>query len=179
MAQGFEPLVVGRLAGSYGVQGWVKVHSFTEPMENLLGYSRVYIQRAGNWQPLAVEAGRVHGKGLIFKLDGVESPEQARALSGCELAVEIDALPELETGEFYWHQLIGLRVMIEREGAAPLWIGVVDHLLETGANDVLVVAPCEGSLDQRERLLPYLPDDVILRVDLENGLVAVDWDPAF
>ncbi|MDX9873486.1 MAG: ribosome maturation factor RimM [Spongiibacteraceae bacterium] len=179
LADDFKPLVVGRLAGSYGVKGWAKVYSFTEPMENLLEYRQLYLQRAGRWQPVAVEDGRPHGKGLIIKLEGVESPEAARALSNCELAVEQGALPELEEGEFYWYQLVGLQVVIERAGEAPLLIGVVDHLLETGANDVLVVKPCEGSIDQRERLLPYLPGDVVRQVDLDNGVLTVDWDAEF
>lgn len=179
LEQALEPVVIGRLTSSYGVHGWIKVHSFTEPMDNFLGYRDFFIQRQGRWEPLLVEDGKVHGKGLVVKLRGVDSPEQARLYSGAEVAVDAVELPALEPDEFYWHQLEGLRVIAEHDGNAPVLLGRVDHLLETGANDVLVVQPCEGSIDQRERLLPYLPDDVVRTVDLEAGSLLVDWDPEF
>ena len=83
-------------------------------------------------------------------------------------------LPALGQGEYYWHQLQGLRV--ESRGSC---LGQVDHLLETGANDVLVVKPCEGSIDSRERLVPWVQGQYVIAVDLEAGVIEVDWDPEF
>lgn len=175
-----NPVVVARFTGSYGVRGWLKVHSFTEPMENLFSYKSLFAKQQGSWQPLTfVEDGKVHGKGLVVKLTGIDTPEQARLYSGVEVAIDASELPALESDEFYWHQLEGLQVFARYEGSEPQLLGRVDHLLETGANDVLVVVPCEGSIDDRERLLPYLPDDVVKTVDLEAGTLLVEWDPAF
>ena len=174
-----DPVVIGRLTAVYGVKGWLKVHSFTEPMDNFLGYRQCFFQRQGQWQPLAIEAGRVHGKGLVVKLRGVDDPETARLYSGCDVAVSTSELPALDDDEFYWHELEGLQVFVDHAERGRLLLGRVDHLMETGANDVLVVQPCEGSIDQRERLLPYLPGQVVLEIDLEAGEMLADWDPEF
>lgn len=178
MATPSDPVVIGRLTAVYGIKGWLKVHSFTEPMDNFLGYRNCYIQRRGQWQPLEIEAGRVHGKGLVVKLRGVDDPETARGYTGSDVAVEATDMPELDDDEFYWHELEGLRVYADQDGDQVL-LGRVDHLMETGANDVLVVKPCEGSIDRRERLLPWLPGQVVLEVDTEAGTLRVDWDPSF
>jgi 16S rRNA processing protein RimM len=174
-----DPVVVGRLTSSYGVRGWIKVHSFTDPMENFLGYQQLYLQQQGQWRPLAVEEGKLHGKGVVVKLRGVDTPEQARLYSGVDVAIDASELPPLEADEFYWHQLEGLRVLVGTAMESAQLLGRVDHLLETGANDVLVVTPCEGSIDGRERLIPYLPDDVVKVVDLAAGALLVEWDPEF
>lgn len=173
------PVVIGRLTQPYGLKGWIKVHSFTEPMENLLGYRQYLLHRHGQWLEVEQEAGRPHGKGLVVKLRGVDSPEQARLYSGCELAIPAAELPPLEPGEYYWRQLEGLSVWVKAGEGVDRLLGRVDHLLETGANDVLVVRPCEGSIDQRERLIPYLPEQVVLAIDIAAGTLRVDWDPEF
>lgn len=174
-----DPVVIGRTAAVYGVKGWLKVRSFTEPMENFLGYENCFIQRQGQWQPVVIEAGREYNKGLLIKLQGVDSPEEARLFSGCDLAVAKTDLPPLEADEFYWNQLEGLQVFTEHAERGRLLLGRVDHLLETGANDVLVVQGDEHSIDRRERLIPYLPEQVVLAIDLEAGTMQVDWDPDF
>lgn len=168
-------VVVAKITTVYGVKGWVKVHSFTDPIENFLDFERCYFQRSGQWQTLDIEQSQRHGKGLVAKIRGAEDRDQARQYCGLELAVPIADLPELESGDYYWHQLIGLKV-IHKSGA--LW-GEVADLMETGANDVLVVKPCKGSLDNRERLIPYLPGQVVQRVDIAAGEIVVDWDPEF
>jgi 16S rRNA processing protein RimM len=178
MEAGDELVVVGKLLAPYGIKGWMKVYSFTEPMENLLDYDHCRLQRNGEWVEIEIEAGRPHGKGLVLKLRGVETPEEARLYSNCELAITLSQMPALEAGEFYWRQLEGLKVVVRGEAGEQL-LGRVDHLLETGANDVLVVAPCEGSIDRRERLVPWLPERVVMNVDLDAGLIVVDWDPEF
>ena len=167
-------LVVGRISGVYGIKGWVRVHSFTEPTENLLGYGDWKIRRRGRWEPIEFDSGRHHGKGLVAHVAGVDTRDDAEALKGCDIAVPRDLLPALGDEEYYWHQLQGLTVM-----AGDQCLGQVDHLLETGANDVLVVVPTEGSIDERERLVPWVMKQVIRSVDLESGVVEVDWDPEF
>ena len=188
MSAGEELVVIGRLLAPYGLKGWMKVYSFTEPMENLLDYSVCQLQRSGDQaqcsgdqtaQQVEIEAGRPHGKGLVIKLRGVETPEQARLYTNAELAVPVSQMPVLEQGDYYWRQLEGLQVVAQFDGGDAQLLGRVDHLLETGANDVLAVVPCEGSIDQRERLVPWLPERVVLKVDLDAGVICVDWDPEF
>lgn len=169
-----QHLVVGRISGVYGIKGWIRIHSYTEPVENLLGYKDWTIQRRGKWDSICIDAGKRHGKGLVAHLQGVDDRSEAEALKGCDIAVPLAELPELAEDEFYWHQLQGLSV----ECAGEL-LGRVDHMLETGANDVMVVKPSEGSRDQRERLIPWLRGSVIKNVDLLEGSIQVDWDPEF
>ena len=118
---------------------------------------------------------RVQGRILVVRLKGMNDRNQALELVDFEVCVPRDALPQLEEGEFYWHQLVGLQV-VTLDG---LVLGRIDHLLETGSNDVIVVKPCEGSLDQRERLLPYLPGQYVHDIDLTSGVMRVEWDPEF
>ena len=100
------------------------------------------------------------------------------AYQGTEIAIRKEQLQELEAGDYYWHQLEGLQVIAGGE-QDPVLLGAVSHMMATGGNDVMVVRPCEGSIDERERLLPYLPEQVIKQVDLAAGKVLVDWDPEF
>lgn len=167
--------VVGKITSAYGVKGWVKVLSYTEPMENLLNYRQVTWVGETAPRELEVEAGKLHGKGLILKFKGFDSPEAVRVLCGGVIAVSVEQFPALAEGEYYWHQLEGLKVI----NLAGQVLGVVDHLLETGANDVLVVRATPDSIDRQERLIPYLPDQVIQKVDLDAGNIRVDWEPEF
>ena len=167
-------MIVGRIGGVYGVKGWVRIHSFTEPAENLLAYKNWTILRQGKWETICIDEGRRHGKGLVAHLKGVDDRDRAEALKGSEIAVPMAELPELVEDEYYWHQLQGLSVTCAGE-----LLGQVDHLIETGANDVMVVKPCEGSRDQRERLIPWLRGSVVKDIDLPTGNIQVDWDPEF
>ncbi|MFK7829461.1 MAG: ribosome maturation factor RimM [Congregibacter sp.] len=169
-------LLVGTINGVYGIKGWVKVHALTDPAENFLLFGRWFTQRAGAYEPIKFTDGRVQGKGLIAKLDGVDDRTGAEALRGTQVWIHAEQLPELEDGDFYWHQLQGLKVVTEYAGESVL-LGVVDHLLATGGNDVLVVLQCEGSTDDRERLIPYVPDTVVTDVDTQAGVIRVDWHP--
>lgn len=176
-------VVVGRITTVFGVRGWVKIHSYTEPMENILGYQSWYIQRKdgqkSEWQPIEIEDAKRHQKGLIALIEGVSDREQARSYCQCDIAVPEQEMPELEQGDFYWHQLQGLKVYSSDAEGRELLLGQVDHLMETGANDVVVVKACEGSIDQRERLIPWLPEQVIKEVDIDGGVIRVDWDSEF
>ena len=176
-------LAAGRVTGCYGVKGWVRVQPFTEAAGDLLDFHSWWLQTRDGVREVQLDQGRLHGRGLVVHLSGVDDRAAAEALRGYSLLVRSGELPELGENDYYWHQLENLRVWCrdrngrDRDGAgeSEQLLGCVHHLIETGANDVLVVAPCEGSIDDRERLIPYLPDDVIRRVDLEAGRIAVDW----
>lgn len=163
-----EMIAVGRISGLYGVRGWVKVFSYTEPRENILEYSPWYLRRDGRWEACRLAGGRRQGKGVTVHLSGVDDRDAAATLVGTEIAVHRQQLPAIPNGEYYWNDLIGLEV-VTLEGVR---LGRVDHLLETGANDVLVVRDAV-----RERLIPYVRDAVVRSVDLAGGSIEVDWDP--
>ena len=171
-------LTAGRITGCYGVKGWVRVQPFTEAAGDLLEFHSWWVQTRDGLEKVQLDQGRMHGRGLVVHLCGVDDRASAEGLSGYPLLVREGELPELAENEYYWHQLENLRVWCrDRDGEdeSDHLLGCVHHLIETGANDVLVVAPCEGSIDGRERLIPYLPDEVIRCVDLEAGHIAVDW----
>ena len=170
MATPEQLVVVGRISGIYGVRGWVRVQSFTAPVENLFDYGHWHLRRPQGWQPIEVLEAKPHGKGFVAELEGLDDREEARALIGAEIAVPRAELPPAEPGEYYWSDLEGLRV----ETLAGVSLGTVDHLLETGANDVLVV-----NGEDRQRLIPYVTGQVIEEVNLDAGLIRVDWDPDF
>ncbi|MBK1691248.1 ribosome maturation factor RimM [Ectothiorhodospira mobilis] len=164
-----DRIVVGHIAGVYGVRGWLRIFSETEPRTQLIRYNPLYMERNGQWTEVHVEAGRSHGKGLVAKFQGVDDRDAAGACIGCRLAITRDQLPPLPEDEYYWADLVGLRV-VNLQGVE---LGRVDHLLQTGANDVLVVH------GDRERLIPYVREQVIRSVQLEADEIRVDWDPDF
>jgi 16S rRNA processing protein RimM len=174
--QGDDHVVLGKLTSPYGVKGWLKVYSYTSPMDGILDYAEWVLRHDDRLQRRQLKQGRRQGKGLVARLDGVDSREAAEALAGAEILLPKAELPELPGDDYYWFQLEGLRV-VTREGAV---LGRIQYLFETGANDVMVVKGGAGeAIDDRERLLPFLPDEVVLNVDLEGGVMTVDWDPSF
>jgi len=167
-----DEIVVGRITSAYGIRGWVRVFSYTDPLEGILQYTPWTLVRGRQQQTIEIEAGRRQGKGLIARPAGFVDRDQAEALAGWEIVIDKAQLPPLGAGEYYWHELEGLGVVT----ASGDRLGVIDHLLETGAHDVLVIRADAGSVDDRERLVPFVLDDIVKRVDLEEGLVTVDWE---
>lgn len=161
-----QPVILGRIVGLFGVRGWVKVHSYTEPREALLDYRDWLLGREGTWQQVEPVEGRQHGKGIVVRLQGIEDRDAAAELLGSEIGVDRDTLPEPEEGRYYWADLEGMTV----ENKVGTELGKVAYLMATGANDVLVV---DGPV---ERLIPFVPDTVILDVDLAAGVIRVDWE---
>ncbi|SRR5690606_7536487 len=160
-------VTLGRVSGVFGVKGWIKVHSYTEPRENILGFDRWTLEQNGRVSEVEVEDGRAHGKGLVAKLAGCDDRDRALELIGAEISVERAALPRLGPDEYYWTDLEGLEVRTPSGES----LGRVDHLLATGANDVLVVR------GERELLIPFVLERVIRDVDLASGVIVADWDP--
>ncbi|HRH80270.1 MAG TPA: ribosome maturation factor RimM [Thiobacillaceae bacterium] len=155
---------MGRIAAPYAVKGWVKIQPYTEYLDSLLDYPVWHLGKAGKWREYGVLEARVHGATLIASLDGVADREQAQALAGMELAVPREEMPAAEDGEYYWDDLIGMRVV----NLAGEDLGRVEGLLETGAHDVMRV------LGERERLIPFTAP-IVRAVDVEAGRIEVDW----
>lgn len=160
------PVVLGRIAGVFGVKGWVKVFSYTEPREAILDYENWLLKRGDAWQEITVEEGKRHGSSVIAKLANVGDRDAAAKLVDFDIVVPREELPDTEEREYYWTDLEGLQV-VHRNGRS---LGRVAYVMATGANDVLVV---EGD---RECLIPFVMDRFILDVDLARGVISVDWE---
>ena len=160
-------VVLGRVSGLFGVQGWVRVFSETEPREGIIRYNPVFLKQQGEWRPFEIEAGRAHGAGVVLKFVGCDDRDRAAALLQCDIAARRAQLPPPKPGEYYWIDLEGLRV-VTLDG---LELGTVDSLFATGANDVMVV---QGA---QQRLIPFIRGKVVTEIDLEQRLLRVDWDP--
>ncbi len=145
------------------------MHSHTSPLANILGYASWYLNINDGWLEYLLETGRVHGKGIVAKLGGVDDRDLAASLVQIDIAVPRDQLPDTKDGDYYWADLEGLAV----KTIDGFELGRLDRLFETGSNDVMVV---EGD---RSRLIPYIYGDVVKSVDLAAGEITVDWDPEF
>ncbi|MFZ5655026.1 MAG: ribosome maturation factor RimM [Pseudomonadota bacterium] len=172
-----HPLRVGRIATVHGVRGWLKIESATEPAGNILKYRPWWLAARDGWLAVEPDAGEANGRRVLAHLAGVDDRDQARRFCQLDIHVEAAQLPPLPEHEYYWHQLIGLRV-IGRAAGQPAALGSVVALLETGAHDVLVVRGDAAAVDRRERLIPYA-DPLVLGVDLGAGTIEVDWDPEY
>ena len=169
-----DMIVLGHISGLFGIKGWVKIYSHTEPRDNILNYSPWYLWIEGEWLPYRVVQGKAQGKSVIASLEQCPDRDSAAALVGREIAVTRQQLPALDEGDYYWRDLIGLQVI----NLDDVTLGTVANLMETGANDVLVVESHSDG-ERQERLIPYIREQVIRHVDLEQGVIRVDWDPAF
>ena len=167
-AQHGKLITLGRISGVFGVQGWVKVRSYTDPIANILAYDEWILRRAGNDTRVGVE-GRSHGAGIVAKLKGVDDRDRAREWIGANVLVERSALPECGPDEYYWSDLEGLEVRT----LTGEHLGTVDHLLATGEHDVLVLT------GTRPRLIPFVLGAVIHSVDLYGGVIVADWSPDY
>jgi 16S rRNA processing protein RimM len=164
-AQQTKWVTLGRVSGVFGVKGWLKVQSYTAPPDNIAKFGAWTLRRNGGDRRFDVEVGQAHAGGVIVKLRGLDDRDVAREWVGAEVVVEREQLPATAADEFYWSDLEGLEV---RTTAGEV-LGTVDHLLATGANDVLVLG---GSA---ERLIPFVVGQVVKKVDLAARLIVVDW----
>ena len=162
-------VVVGRFGKTHGIKGFITIHSFTEPRDNILSYTNWHAYIAQEWQPLKIVRIEVNNKSILAQIEGYHEREQVAHLTNIDIAVSLTQLPSLNQGEYYWHELVGLQV-INQQGQS---FGTVTEIMPTGANDVLVV---EGD---KRHLIPYLPGQFILAVDTNQRTIKVDWDMDF
>ncbi|MFG6668394.1 ribosome maturation factor RimM [Halomonas sp. HNIBRBA4712] len=180
MARDVSPIdethvVLGQLTSPHGVKGWLKVYSYTSPIDSILEYPEWWVRQGQTLTKIPLIQGRRQGKALVVQLKDIDDRNAAEALAQADILLPKESLPELADDEYYWHELEGLRV----ETRSGERLGRISYLFETGANDVMVVRGDDEAIDRRERLLPYLPDDVVLDISLEEGRMIVDWDSEF
>lgn len=165
MKEDANPIVVGQVSGVYGINGWLKVNSYTRPPENLFLYPTWSLSKAGVWHEFRLVQYRKHGKGYIVQLEGIADRDTAGQYLTTEIVIYRSQLPPLPAGEYYWQDLLNKQV-VNLEGKS---LGFITEIWETGANDVLVI-------DGEERyLIPFVRDVYIKEVDLAGNIVRVDW----
>ena len=157
-------IVLGKIGGAFGVHGWVRITSYTDPVENILEYDEWLIGGADRWRPVEIEDGRVTAKGVQVKLAGTATPEEARLLVGIEIGVPRSHLPAPEPGEYYWSDLEGLEALT-KDGEE---LGRVDHFRTTPSGSVVIVR------GRREHWIPFVKDRIV-KIDLEARRIVFDW----
>lgn len=157
-------VVLGKVASPFGVQGWMKISSFTEPPGNILEYETWQLGGPGRWTPVRVENGRVTGKGVLAKLAGIESPEEARTRVGLELGVWRSELPRAAPGEYYWTDLEGFAAVTPGGEA----LGVIDHFRSTPTGPVVIVR------GEHEHWIPFVKERIV-KVEMADSRVVLDW----
>jgi len=167
-------LLIGKIIAARGLRGELSVFSYTYPSSNLLKYDELILRKNNVQQTFKLQSGFVQGKKVVIKLENVIDRNMAEDLVSSEVYLEQSKLPVLADDELYWYELEGLQVVTSSQQL----FGVVASLMATGANDVLVVKPCVGSIDQRTRVLPFIKT-CVLSVDLRAKVITVDWDADF
>ncbi len=171
-----DKILLGKVGAVYGIKGWVKIHSFTEIPEAIFDYTPWSLILGEKEQSIDITDWRKHNNGLIAKFAKINDRDDAQRVVGSEIFVDESVLPDLPEGEFYWRDLIGMSVVTDK----GYDLGQVSDVMETGANDVLVVnANRNDGFGKKERLIPYIFDQVILSVSVETKQICVDWDPGF
>ena len=163
-----KKLLVGKINGFFGLQGWVKVFSYTEPRVNILSYTPWSIDVDGELKKIEIKTGREQSKTIIANIKGIDTREESQKLIGKDIYIDKEQLPKLKKGEYYWHELIGFEVFNQDKEK----FGLVDYFVETGSNNVLVVK------GKKERWIPYIKP-YLVSVDSFNKVIFVDWDKDF
>ena len=189
-------IIVGRITSVFGIQGWVNIYSHTDPMTNIFDYGPWYLHplplgstdvatskaavdqvKGAQCRKVSLAEGKKHGKRLVARLDACHDRNTAQQFVQHDIWVPRSLLPDLE-GAYYWSDLEGLNVIDQHAQV----LGQVDHVIETGANDVLVINPAKADGLEGEKskanqiLIPFVFDHFIIDVDLNNRLIKVDWE---
>ena len=163
-----KKLLVGKINGFFGIKGWVKIFSYTEPRKNILSYQPWYIINNGNYEILEITDGREQSKTIVAHIKGIDNRDLSINLIGQDLYINQDQLPTLDDGKHYWYELDGFKVINQNQTN----LGVVDYLVDTGSNNVIVTK------GEKEHWIPYI-EPFLLSIDKDNKEILVDWDEDF
>ncbi|WP_022940189.1 ribosome maturation factor RimM [Psychromonas hadalis] len=170
-----EPIVIGKFGAVHGIKGWLKIHSYTDDAESIFQYQPLLMKYQGQLQAVNITEWKRHSGTFVAKIKSFDVREESQALVGIELLVSEEELPELED-DFYWRDLIGCQVHTDQ----GYHLGVVTDMMETGSKDVLVVkANSNDAFGQKERLIPFIKEQVVSNVDIAGKLITVNWEPDF
>ena len=159
-----NPIILGKIIGNFGVKGWLKVYSHTQPREDITKYKLIYVYLEGNYELISDSEWNSSGKNILLKLDKTSDRESASKYINSDIVIDRANLPELPHGRYYWNDLEGMQVKNIHGDS----LGVISHMIETGSNDVVVLSD--------DRLIPFVLNDVVKEVDLKNRIMIVEWD---
>jgi 16S rRNA processing protein RimM len=162
-------IILGKLGAVYGIHGWLKINSFTDPVTNIFDYKIWYIKTSQEWQPLNIDKIDIKADKLLAHVVGYDTPEHAKQLTGLDISVHRSQLPSLPADEYYWHDLVGLSVYTLNND----YLGLVVRVINAPAHPLLEIK------DQKEHLVPLIFKQFIKTVDLNNQTMIIDWDPEF
>jgi len=162
-----KKILVGKISNPHGIKGWVKVISFTDPIENILSYKKWTISDNETEKTYCLEDSRIQGNKIVIKLEGVNNRDDADLLKNLQIEVNRSDLPKLDENSYYWEDLVDFNV-IDIKG---MHVGKVDSLFRTGSNDVLVII----NKTKQRLLVPFIMEEVIKYVDLDKELISIDW----
>ena len=163
-----KKLLVGKINGFFGLQGWVKIFSYTEPRKNILNYQPWYCINEGVYEKIEITNGREQSKTIVAHIKGIDNRDQSLKLIGKDLFIDKEKLPKLADGKHYWYELVGFNVINQDK----IKLGVVDYLVDTGSNNVLVTK------GKKEYWIPYV-EPFLVSINQENREIIVDWDEDF
>ncbi len=162
-------VILGRFASCYGVQGWIKINSSTEPADNILKFAPHWLIKQNNqWQPIQIDDCKRHGKHIVAKIHGIDDRDVVRQYTNIEIAIKRELLPKPKEDEFYLHDLRGIEVYNQDQ----ILLGTIADFYDAGSNDVFIIK------GDKEHWIPYT-DAVVKNIDLNNKRIDVDWDPEF
>jgi 16S rRNA processing protein RimM len=164
-----KPVLLGEIAGAFGIHGWVKIHSYTDPVANILKYVPWYLENGGQFIETRPLSGKQQGTAVVALFEGITDRDAAALMRGRKIWVERKTLPEPAAGEYYWADLVGLKVKTVEQ----FDLGVIVQMMATGANDIMVIR------GEREHLVPFVKDRFVIEVNKDSGEIIVDWDPDF
>lgn len=162
-------VVIGKFGKPQGLKGLIRIYSYTVPVGNFITYEPKLVQISGEWRELAMSDYNVQDKFILAKVAGYVEREALAALTNAEIATDVAALPRLAPDEYYWHDLVGLTVYNQHN----ILLGKIIEVMATGANDVLII---QG---EERILVPFIPDEYITTIDVQNNIMMVNWDTDF
>lgn len=162
-------LIIGKIIGTHGLKGSVKVHSYAESLSLYEPNSLIIVRSAKGWEKTyPIKWAKPHKRLILLSLEGITNLNLAEELIGSELIIKQANLPELENGSYYWFDIIGLSVFTN-DGK---YLGIVESIIPTGSNDVYVVK--DPAKDQDNEILIPALESVVLAIDLKQKIMRVD-----
>ena len=162
-----KKIYLGKITGVHGIKGWLKIQSFSSPPENILNYPSWIINNQGEEDSYSIERGRKHHNKIIVKIEKIDDRTTAESLINSKILILRSDLPKLSNENYYWSDLEGLSVLNSEEKV----IGKIESLIETGANDVMVII----TLKDERILIPFVMHEIIKEVNVELSYIKIDW----
>ena len=162
-----KKVVIGQISSPHGIKGWLKVVSYTDPIENIITYKNVLINKNDEEILFEVEDYTISGKTIRIKLAGIDDRNMSEELSKAQILIDRKNLPEISDGHYYWNDLLGLNI----KNTDQTDLGILQSFFETGSNDVMVVV----RKNKQRILIPFINNEVVKSVDLDSKEIIVEW----